>query len=40
MDRGEFALIVGGIERWLDLRPDQAAWHDFPAILDRAFDGA
>jgi Domain of unknown function (DUF5615) len=35
IDHSEFALITGGIERWLQLRPDQAGWSDFPAILDR-----
>jgi hypothetical protein len=39
IDHGEFGLIVRGIGRWLELRPDEAAWHDFPAILDRAFAG-
>jgi hypothetical protein len=37
IDHNEFALIVRGIERWLELRPDQADWNDFPAILDRRF---
>jgi predicted nuclease of predicted toxin-antitoxin system len=35
IDHSEFALIVRGIERGLQLRPDQADWSDFPAILDR-----
>jgi Domain of unknown function (DUF5615) len=37
IDHSEFALIGRGIERWLRLRPDQADWSDFPAILDRRF---
>jgi predicted nuclease of predicted toxin-antitoxin system len=37
IDHREFALITGGIERWLELRADQADWNDFPAILDRRF---
>ena len=37
IDHSEFALIVRGIERWLQLRPDQEDWSDFPAILDRRF---
>jgi hypothetical protein len=37
IDHSEFGLIARGIERWLGLRPDQADWRDFPAILDRRF---
>jgi predicted nuclease of predicted toxin-antitoxin system len=37
IDHSEFALIIRGIERWLELRPAQADWSDFPAILDRQF---
>jgi hypothetical protein len=37
IDHSEFALIARGIERWLELRPAQADWSDFPAILDRRF---
>jgi hypothetical protein len=37
IDHSEFALIARGIERWLNLRPDQEDWTDFPAILDRRF---
>ena len=37
IDHSEFALIVRGNERWLQLRPDQEDWSDFPAILDRRF---
>jgi hypothetical protein len=39
IDHSEFALIGRGVERWLRLRPDQADWIDFPAILDRGFAG-
>jgi predicted nuclease of predicted toxin-antitoxin system len=37
IDHSEFTLIARGIERWLELRPDQEDWTDFPAILDRRF---
>jgi predicted nuclease of predicted toxin-antitoxin system len=37
IDHSEFALITRGIERWLQLRPDQEDWTDFPAIIDRRF---
>ena len=37
IDHSEVALIVRGTERGLQLRPDQADWSDFPAILDRRF---
>ena len=37
IDHSEFALIARGIERWLQLRPDQENWNEFPAILDRRF---
>ena len=37
IDQSEFALIVRGIELWLQLCPDQADWGDFAAILDRRF---
>jgi hypothetical protein len=37
IDHSEFGLIVRGIERWLQLRPDQSGWSDFPAILDGGF---
>jgi predicted nuclease of predicted toxin-antitoxin system len=39
IDHSEFTLIVRGIERWLELRPDQADWRDLPAVLDRRFAG-
>ena len=37
IDHSEFALIARGIERWLQHRPSQEDWTDFPAILDRRF---
>lgn len=37
IDHSEFALIIRGIERWLELRPAQVDWSDFPTILDRQF---
>jgi hypothetical protein len=33
----EFALIIGGVQRWLEIRDVQEDWVDFPAILDRGF---
>jgi hypothetical protein len=39
IDHSEFGLIARGIERWPQLRPDQADWSDFPAIIDRRFAG-
>jgi predicted nuclease of predicted toxin-antitoxin system len=33
----EFGLIVRGIERWLELRPRQDDWVDFPAVVGREF---
>jgi hypothetical protein len=39
IDHSELGLIARGIQRWLELRPDQAAWTKFPAILDRTFAG-
>jgi predicted nuclease of predicted toxin-antitoxin system len=37
IDHSEFAVIIRGLERWLDRRPEASDWIDFPAILDRAF---
>lgn len=37
IDHSEFALIARGIEGWLRLRPHEADWMDFPAVLDRRF---
>jgi hypothetical protein len=39
IDHSEFALVVRGIQRWLELRPSQADWQDLPAVLDRQFAG-
>ncbi len=33
----EFDLLRRGIEAWLQCRPSQADWRDYPAILDREF---
>jgi hypothetical protein len=33
----EFGLLVRGIQRWLELRPDQDDWRDHAAVLDRRF---
>jgi hypothetical protein len=37
VEHREFGLIVRGIERWLDLRPRQEDWLDFPAVVSRTF---
>jgi hypothetical protein len=37
IDHSEFALITRGIERWLQLRPHEADWSDFAAVVDRGF---
>lgn len=36
----EFGLIVRGIEHWLELRPRQKEWVDFPAVVGREFAAA
>lgn len=33
----EFDLLVRGIQRWLDLRPNQDQWLDCSVVLDRRF---
>jgi Domain of unknown function (DUF5615) len=33
----EFGLILRGIERWIEVRPRQEDWVDFPAIASRVF---
>jgi hypothetical protein len=35
IDHREFDLIARGVERWLERRPAQSDWVDFPAIVDR-----
>jgi predicted nuclease of predicted toxin-antitoxin system len=37
IDHSEFALVVRGIERWVEMRPDHAEWRDLPVVLDRRF---
>lgn len=37
IDHSEFGLIARGIERWLELRPRQEEWLDFPAVVNHAF---
>jgi len=37
IEHSEFGLILRGIERWLDLRPRQEDWLDFPAVVTREF---
>jgi hypothetical protein len=37
IEHDEFGLILRDVERWLELRPGQEDWMDFPAILYRAF---
>lgn len=33
----DFDLVVRGVQRWLERRPAQDDWVDFPAVVDRAF---
>lgn len=35
--QNEFDLLMRGILRWLELRPDRHEWVDHPAVLDRDF---
>lgn len=35
IDQNEFERVIRGIGRWLDVRPDQDDWLDFPAVVDR-----
>jgi Domain of unknown function (DUF5615) len=37
IDHSEFKLVASGVERWLELRPSQDDWLDYPAVLDRGF---
>lgn len=37
IDHREFDLIVRGVERWLERRPTQPEWLDFPAVVDRGW---
>ena len=37
IEHSEFGLIVRGLERWLELRPRQDEWLDFPAVISREF---
>lgn len=37
IDHHEFDLIVRGVRRWLELRPSQDEWLDYPAVLTRGF---
>lgn len=37
IDHCEFALVTGGIERLLDLRPNADEWQDLTVVLDRGF---
>ena len=39
IDHYEFDLIVRGVRRWLELRPNQDEWLDHPAVLDHDFAG-
>lgn len=36
IDHREFDVIVRGIERCLELYPDQAGWRDLAVVVDRA----
>jgi len=37
IEHSEFGLIRRGIERWLELRPRQEEWIDFPGVIGREF---
>lgn len=37
IEHSEFGLILRGIEHWLELRPRQEEWLDFPAVASREF---
>lgn len=37
--QNEFDLLVRGVLRWLEVRPEQPDWIDHPAVLDRDFAG-
>jgi predicted nuclease of predicted toxin-antitoxin system len=37
IEHSEFALILRGIERWLDLRPQPEEWLDFSGVVGREF---
>lgn len=40
IDHSEFSVIVRGIERWLEMRPDHSDWRDLAVVLDRRFASA
>jgi hypothetical protein len=37
IDHREFAVVVRGIERCLELYPDTAGWQDLALVVDREF---
>jgi len=37
IEHSEFGLILRGIERWLEQRPRQEEWLEFPAVVGREF---
>ena len=37
IDHSEWDLIVRGVRGWLELRPSQDEWLDYPAVLTRDF---
>jgi len=37
VDHSEFELIIRGIQRWVELYPDQASWVDLTVAVDRDF---
>ena len=39
IDHREFDLIVGGIERCLELYPEPAMWRDLAVVVNREFAG-
>jgi hypothetical protein len=36
-NRGEFGLILSGLERWCKIRPRPSDWLDFAGIVTREF---
>lgn len=40
IDHREFDVIVRGIERCLELYPDQGSWRDLALVVDRGFAGS
>jgi predicted nuclease of predicted toxin-antitoxin system len=39
IDHSEFAVVIRGIELWLETRSDHTDWRDLAVVLDRRFAG-